>query len=138
MNERLMSAGGLVYRRRDGQVEIVVCGTDNPENCRLPKGTPIPGEAISQTALREVQEETGLQVQTIRYLDNTQYNFVRDGKTYDKIVHFYLMQAVGGDLAKHDHEFNVVEWVPIAAALDILTFNNEREIARQGWTRWLS
>lgn len=40
------------------------------------------------------------------------------------------MEAVGGDLARHDHEFEEVRWVGIAEAEALMTFPTEREILR--------
>ena len=38
------------------------------------------------------------------------YRFVRGGRRVEKTVHYYLMEAIGGDLALHDHEFEEVRW----------------------------
>ena len=62
--QRAVSAGGVVWRKdpREG-VEIVVCGRRSDRVWGLPKGTPDADELIEETALREVREETGLDVQ---------------------------------------------------------------------------
>ena len=64
-----MSAGGLVIRGVGGRPEIVI-GRRRRERdgfvWSLPKGTPEEGETQEQTALREVREETGLEVQILR------------------------------------------------------------------------
>ena len=133
--ECLMSAGGVVYRSNgDGQIEVAICGLRYPESWRLPKGTPDPGETVLQTALREVSEETGLQVESDDYIDSIEYWFVRaqDGKRCHKVVHFYLMKAVGGDVERHDHEFDFVKWAPVEDACKSLTYESEVDIVRKG------
>ncbi len=131
----LMSAGGVVYRT-DGKngIEVVICGREYPSVWGLPKGTPDPGETEEQTALREVREETGLQVVSERYIDSIRYWFVRasDGARCNKIVHYYLMRPVGGDLSQHDHEFDYVEWKSPSEACRTLTYENEVEIVQKG------
>ena len=77
----------------------------------LPKGTPNAGETTEQTALREVAEETGLEVRITAPLDSIEYWFVLGGTRIHKTVHYFLMEPTGGDLAGHDHEFAEVRWV---------------------------
>ena len=55
--ERAVSAGGIVYRRGEAGLEIVICGRDADRVWGLPKGTPEEGEALEETAIREVTEE---------------------------------------------------------------------------------
>ena len=130
-----MSAGGVVYRANgDGQIEVAVCGRRFPPLLALPKGTPDPGETEEQTALREVCEETGLQVVSEDYIDSIQYWFVRaqDGVRCHKVVHFYLMKVVGGDISQHDQEFDFVTWTPAEDCRRTLTYQNEVEIVQKG------
>ena len=65
----------------------------------LPKGTPKPGETREETALREVAEETGLEVRITGPLDSIEYWFVQSGQRIHKTVHYFLMDPIGGDLA---------------------------------------
>lgn len=78
--------------------------------------------------MREVAEETGLQVRIVDKIGTVNYWFARDGVRYHKWVHHYLLEAVGGDTAQHDHEYDRVEWQPIEVALKTLTFKNETDI----------
>jgi len=94
----------------------------------LPKGTPSPGETTEQTALREVAEETGLEVRIVAPLPSIEYVFVQDGSRIHKTVHYFLMEPTGGDLAHHDHEFEAVRWVPFSEAGALLSFQTERDL----------
>lgn len=94
----------------------------------LPKGTPDPGETLEQTALREVREETGLEVRIVKKIGVIEYWFSRERVRYHKFVHYYLMIATGGDIESHDVEYDRIEWVPIEAALRKLSFKNEIDI----------
>ena len=130
----LESSGGVVVRERGcGAAEIVVCGFEAPPNgviWGLPKGTPEGAETREQTALREVREETGLQVSIRDFIASIEYRFARftDGAACHKVVHFYLMRADGGDLSLHDDEFDYVRWLPAAQALSVLTYDNEVQV----------
>ena len=94
----------------------------------LPKGTPNAGESTEQTALREVAEETGLEVRIVEPLPSIEYAFAKDGTRIRKTVHYFLMEPVGGDLSRHDHEFADVRWVPFDEAAALLTFQTERDL----------
>lgn len=124
-----VSAGGVVWRRAaDGAVEVVLCGRTSEKIWGLPKGTPDPGEAIEETALREVREETGLEVAIGERLGSIEYWFTANGVRYHKQVHHWLMSPTGGDVMLHDHEFDAVDWFPIADARKRVSYVNERRI----------
>ncbi|MGE3267935.1 MAG: NUDIX hydrolase [Chloroflexota bacterium] len=125
---RDVSAGGVAYRHGPGGIEVVLVGRSEPERWVLPKGTPNRGESLDQTAVREVAEETGIQVRLIRPLHEIQYWFALRGVRHYKTVHFYLMEAIGGDTALHDHEYDEAVWFPIAEAERRLSFTNERTV----------
>ena len=62
---RDVSAGGVVYRQRDGVLQVALVGKITPPRWGLPKGGQQRGESLEQAALREVSEETGLQARLI-------------------------------------------------------------------------
>ncbi len=130
------SAGGIVVRYESEQPWLVVGSRRRERDGRtwtLPKGTPNAGETREETALREVREETGLEVRITGPLDSIEYWFVQSGTRIHKTVHYFLMEPVGGDLASHDHEFDEVRWIPFDGAATMLTFETERAlVARAG------
>lgn len=128
------SAGGIVYRHtEDGEIEIVVCGRTPDKLWGLPKGTPNPGESLEETALREVSEETGLEVAIEQKIGTITYWFARpaEGVRFHKSVHHYLMRTTGGDTANHDYEYDTVVWLPADHALQTLSHENEANILRK-------
>ena len=130
-NATATSAGGIVVRHEDGRPQLVVGSRRRERDGRawtLPKGTPKRGESTEETALREVGEETGLEVRITGVLDSIQYVFVQSGTRIHKTVHYFLMEPTGGDLARHDHEFAEVRWVGFDEARSLLTFETERAL----------
>ncbi len=130
------SAGGIVIRFVAGAPQLVV-GRRRRERdgmtWTLPKGTPHAGETTEQTAMREVTEETGLAVDIVRPFDDISYTFVQGRTRIFKTVHYFLMIPTGGDLARHDHEFDEVRWIGFEEASTLLTFETERAlVARAG------
>ncbi len=128
--ERAESFGGVVYRRRNGGLDVIVVGRKDPGIYGLPKGTPNQGESMEDTALREVREETGIEVEIECKIDTIEYWFVRAAldTRFHKFVHFYLMRPTGGDTSLHDHEHDFVEWLPIEEARALVTYQNEVRI----------
>lgn len=118
----------MVHRLRDGRTEIALVHRRRPPLWALPKGTPDAGETREETALRETREETGLRVELEGPIRDISYVFVRGRTRFHKTVHFYLMRAVGGDLADHDHEFDEVDWFPADTALSLMTHATERAV----------
>ncbi len=120
-----------MFRHTSSGIEIVLCYRESEDLWALPKGTPEPGETTVETALREVTEESGLEVVSGAAIGETRYSFVRDNYLYEKVVYFYLMSATGGDTGLHDEEFDLVEWIPADQAIEKLTFKNESRIVEK-------
>src|SRR5918995_1817960 len=131
--ERVVSAGGVVMRDDGNGREVLLCGRSSDRLWALPKGTPEPDETIEQTALREVREETGVEVAPDGVIGEVKYWFSRpqDGVRYYKTVHHFLLRPIGGDPSQHDHEFDEVRWFSVQEALRLLTYRNEAKILRQ-------
>ncbi len=121
-----VAAGGVVTRQGAKGHEVVLAGRDGM--WVLPKGTPDRDEDIEETATREVREETGLDVRIVRPLGTIEYWFALPRQRVHKTVHFFLMEPLGGDLSRHDHEYEEVRWVPVEEARRLLTFDTYREM----------
>ncbi|MDF2726282.1 MAG: pyrophosphohydrolase [Paenibacillus sp.] len=106
-----VSAGGVVYRERNGQKEVQLI-TDRTGKMTLPKGKMEPGETIEQTALREIHEETGIQGKIVSFLEKIEYRYVHAAHgTVDKEVHYYLVEAIGGRQRAQIEEIQSVYWL---------------------------
>jgi 8-oxo-dGTP pyrophosphatase MutT (NUDIX family) len=130
-NATATSAGGIVVRYEAGRPHLVIGSRRRERDGRtwtLPKGTPKRGETTEETALREVAEETGLDVRITGPLDSIEYWFIQSGTRIHKTVHYFLMEPVGGDLDRHDHEFDQVRWITFDEAATTLTFETERAL----------
>ncbi len=131
-----VSCGGVIYRRQDSQCEIalILRSTKKGEKiwC-LPKGLMQEGETPEETALREVREETGLEGKVIKKLGEIQYFFYspEDRTKIKKTVHLFLLEYIQGSVTDHDFEVEEARWFPIDKAIDLMTYENERETVRR-------
>lgn len=84
--------------------------------------------------MREVREETGLDAKIRAPLGDISYWYVWEGVRVRKRVDIFLMEAVGGDVSLHDHEMEDVRWFPIAEAIALASFDQERDLIRRAAT----
>jgi 8-oxo-dGTP pyrophosphatase MutT (NUDIX family) len=122
------SSGGAVIDLRDGAPFVAMIATRGRSRWGLPKGAVSPGETSEQAALREVQEETGLDAEIIGSLDTIEYFFRAGDTLIQKRVDFYLMRYTGGTLTPQLSEVDDVEWVPLAEAIVRASFDSEKKL----------
>ena len=135
------SAGGVVIDVHEGCARTAVIARRNRagrvEWC-LPKGHIEVGETLTQTAEREVAEETGITGRVLAELGTIDYWFATADRRVHKFVHHYLLEALGGELTidnDPDREAIDVAWFPLREVHHQLTFPNERRIAQVAWDR---
>ncbi|MGB6383832.1 MAG: NUDIX domain-containing protein [Terriglobales bacterium] len=104
----------------------------------LPKGLVDAGEKPQSAAVREVLEETGIVAEPITKLADNKYVYVRtwgDGERVFKIVSFYLMRYVSGEIDNLTSDMRIevkqALWVPLADAAGQLAYSNERKVLHQ-------
>ncbi len=126
-----VSAGGVVARRVDGRIQVALVGDSQRDAWYLPKGGLAQGETIEQAALREVNEETGLEVRMVRPIRDIEYWFFARGARVHKRVHYFLMEPTGGDFSRRDQENDRAGWFDLEDALAAMSYENEAELVRE-------
>jgi 8-oxo-dGTP pyrophosphatase MutT (NUDIX family) len=131
---REVSAGGVIYRRRDDQVEVALIHTG--KRWGLPKGHVEEGERVEETAMREVREETGLVGKLDCKLGQIAYTYrgkSRNGRPIQvaKRVTFFLLEYVEGEVHCLDYEVEEARWFALDEALTKLSFATEQRIMRR-------
>lgn len=140
------SAGGVAYRLAGptsfvepvttSAWQVALIATHGGKRWQLPKGSREPGESSLETAIREVEEETGLLTEYKEFLQTIDYWY---WDTYQKevpelvhkLVDFYLLRVIGGELNDSSYEVDDVQWFTIEAALRIMTFGGEKAVLEQ-------
>ena len=133
--ERQISAGGVIFRPRGKTVEVALISVKGGKLWGLPKGLVEEGENLARTAHREVKEETGLDGKILKMIDHIQYFFTmrEDGglRRFFKIVYFFLMEHIGGDVFMHDQEVAECRWFTIDRAIRLMKYEDEKEILKK-------
>ena len=122
----MQAAGGVVYRRDDGALEVLLVHRPRYDDWTLPKGKLHRGESHEDGALREVEEETGLRCELGLELPSSHYH---DQKGRPKVVRYWTMRPLGGAFHPHD-EVDDARWLPLAEAETELSYDRDREILR--------
>jgi 8-oxo-dGTP pyrophosphatase MutT (NUDIX family) len=125
------SAGGIVVRNVGDRIQVALVGDTHRGTWYLPKGGLSAGETIEQAALREAREETGLDVKLIRPVRAIEYWFFARGARVHKKVHYFLMEATGGDFSRRDHENDRAAWFDLEKALEAMSYQNEADVVRE-------
>jgi 8-oxo-dGTP pyrophosphatase MutT (NUDIX family) len=134
---REFSAGGVLVRRLGGRWAMAAIrpGGKPAGVWALPKGLIGPGEEPAVTALREVEEETGVRCRLAGKLGDVRYVYTWDGERVFKVVSFFLVRYSGGRLGavapEFEHEVAEVRWLPLADAPRLLAYRGERDMAAQ-------
>jgi 8-oxo-dGTP pyrophosphatase MutT (NUDIX family) len=148
---REISAGGVVVRQSGEGWEMAAiepqteASSSRPAKktarkvvLALPKGLVDRGEKPEETALREVQEETGLVATPISKLADIKYVYVRswgDQQRVFKIVSFFLLRYQSGEIDDVSREMRVevrrAFWIPLEEAPRKLAYRGERDVVRR-------
>ncbi len=103
----------------------------------LPKGKREAGETEEETALREIEEETGIKGEIITFLQKTAYTYTHPEKgLIAKEVHYFLVKAVGGESKPQLTEITGVDWFSAEKAWKLQQekgYENNREVLIQAF-----
>ncbi|HEY9448384.1 MAG TPA: NUDIX hydrolase [Gemmatimonadaceae bacterium] len=124
-----ISAGGVVFRMEDGRPLFLLI-RDSYDNWGFPKGHVERDEAPDRAAVREVQEETGLDELILRdAIDTIDWYFRFRRRLIHKVCHFYLMESDSAETSPQREEgITECSWLPLDEALERISYANARSV----------
>lgn len=114
--KREISAGGVVFRKVGEEIQILLI-RDRFGKITLPKGHQEAGESMEQTAVREIEEETGILGKIITKIDTISYMFSHpEHGEVEKEVTYYVVKTSENNVTPQLEEINEVAWYTIEKA----------------------
>ena len=127
------SCGAIVYRKSRDRIELLLIQNRYGGHWSFPKGHVEGEETEVQSALREVKEETGLD---IRLLDGFRESVEYCPKpNVKKQVVYFLGQAQSLEIKRQKEEISRITWTDIHKAYHMVTFKNDRDLIAQASQR---
>lgn len=124
------SAGGIV---QDGSkiLMVKVQNLEGEEIWTFPKGHIEKGEKVEQTALREVEEETGYRCEIINPFERVQYWFRRQNAVTKKTVTWFLMKPLEKTGVHDPEEILETQWVTLEDAQKLAKYKSDKKILKK-------
>lgn len=128
------SCGALVLRRdEDGKMYILMIRHKAGGHRSFPKGHMERGETEYMTAVREVFEETAVQIRLAAGFRETVHYHPMPGVS--KEVVYFLTETAQTEIKPREGEIAEVEWIPLDSAEDALTYENDKTVLRAAIAR---
>jgi len=127
------SSGVVLFRKENEKILFLLLHYPSG-HWDFVKGKMEKGESTHQTAIRETQEETG--INDVKFLDNfeewIQYNFQFEGELVNKKVVFFLGETKTKDI-KISHEHLNYTWMDYTTAMEKTTFDNAKTVLSKSY-----
>ena len=122
------SCGALIFRMDTDGWNVLLIRHARGKHISFPKGHMEAGELESQTAEREVFEETGIRIKVDRrYRAENRYNIRSD---IQKLVVIFAAVTTQKEIIPQPEEIAEANWFTLDEALKRLTYERDRKILR--------
>ncbi len=124
MNNKTTQKAGAIILSGTNKKEIALLYRFKQKDWSFPKGHVEPGENAVQTMVREIKEETGLNVRILRELPDLDYIHTGGSVISTKM---FLVQSEDNSLLRLEHEGDDIKWIPTDKVTTVLSYDNLKE-----------
>lgn len=121
------SCGAVVYRKKQGELELLLIRHKNGGHWAFPKGHVEKDETDEETALREIREETGLSVKLKTDFRMSVTYSPKPGVMKD-VIYFAAKAEKDAKVTAQEEELLGFCWLPPAEAMERVTYQNDKDI----------
>ncbi|MEE0956677.1 MAG: NUDIX domain-containing protein [Ruminococcus sp.] len=126
------SCGGIIFYKTRQNTKILLVKNNNGRYWSFPKGHIEDGETEEETAVREIKEETGLDVTLVNgFREISEY--CPFGKIRKRVV-FFLARAFTDNVKIQEEEIDSYIWVDLQQARKLCTYDNDLRIIEKAET----
>lgn len=121
------SCGAVVFKKVNGELNILLLKHNNGGHWGLPKGHVEEGETEQETAIREVYEETGIEVSTLY----DQFRYKMEYSPMEGVVKeviYFVAEASEYEIKIQVEEVEKCEWISYEEALEVVTYDNTKQL----------
>lgn len=126
----MLAAGAVLWRGDRDNPEFAVIHRPHYDDWSLAKGKVDPGESLPTTAVREITEETGLDITLGKLVGKVTYPV--QGRT--KVVYYWMGRVDGGEFTPNN-EVDEMRWLPYDEARELLTYDLDTQVLEKAMKR---
>lgn len=126
------SCGGIIFYKTKQNTKILLVKNNNGRYWSFPKGHIEEGETEQETAIREIKEETGLDVTIVKNFREIS-EYCPFGKIRKRVV-FFLARAFTDNVKIQEEEIDSYIWVDLQQARKLYTYDNDLRIIEKAET----
>jgi len=127
----VVAAGAILWRKEKGELRVLMIHRSRYDDWSWPKGKLDKGETVSEAAVREIREETGLKVSLGVKLFVSEYKLDNGSK---KVVHYWAAEVTDEALKRQkfvpDDEVSTFEWLTVAEAKKRMSYKHDNDPLR--------